>query len=147
MLWIAATVLLTAAPSEVLVDKHRVVYESRGSGEPVLVLVHGWTCDRSLWEPQIIAFSAKYRVIAIDLPGHGESDKPEDVTYDSKLFAKAVLGVMDSASIRQAVLIGHSMGLPVIREVYAEAPGRVRATGISRWVGFERLACGICEAA
>ncbi len=127
MLWIAATVSLTAAPSEVLVDKHRVVYESRGSGEPVLVLVHGWTCDRSLWEPQITDFSAKYRVIAIDLPGHGESDKPEDVTYDSKLFAKAVLGVMDAASIRQAVLIGHSMGLPVIREVYAEAPGRVRA--------------------
>src|SRR4051812_10526701 len=92
VLSIAATVSLTGAPSEVLVNKHRVVYESRGSGEPALVLVHGWTCERSLWAPQINAFSAKYRVIAIDLPGHGESDKPEDVIYDSKLFARGVLG-------------------------------------------------------
>ena len=89
--------------------------------------MHGWTCDRSLWAPQVNAFSAKYRVIAIDLPGHGESDKPEDITYDSKLFAKAVVAVMDDARAGQAVLVGHSMGLPVIREVYAEAPGRVRA--------------------
>lgn len=126
VLLIAASISLTAAPAEVLVDKHRVVYESRGSGESAIVLVHGWTCDRSLWQPQMNAFSEKYRVIALDLPGHGESDKPDDIVYDSKLFAKAVLGVMDAAGARQAVLIGHSMGLPVIREVYAEAPDRVR---------------------
>jgi len=117
--------MLTTAAAEVQLDGHRIVYEARGSGSAALVMVHGWTCDRTLWKPQMDALSKSFRTVTLDLPGHGESDKPEDVVYSWKLFARAVLRVMDSAGVKRAVLAGHSMGLPVIREVFAEAPDRV----------------------
>ncbi|MDZ4802582.1 MAG: alpha/beta hydrolase [Bryobacteraceae bacterium] len=109
---------------EAKLDGHKVYYEASGKGSPALVMVHGWTCDLTFFAPQVAELSKTYRVLAIDLPGHGKSDKPE-ITYDGKLFARAVLAAMDAAKIDKAVLIGHSMGLPVIRNVYAEAPARV----------------------
>jgi len=72
------------------------------------------------------AFANQARVIGIDLPGHGQSDKPQtDYTVD--YFARAVLAVMDDARVGKATLVGHSMGTPVICRVYAQAPQRVAA--------------------
>lgn len=104
----------------------RVYYTIAGSGEPAVVLIHGWTCDSSLWQQQISAFSEHFRVAAVDLPGHGKSDKPE-TTYNLRLFSSGVLAAMDAAKIGRAVLVGHSMGTGVIRQIVADAPERVIA--------------------
>ena len=54
-------------------DDETIVFQKAGIGEPALVFVHCWSCDKSYWANQIDYFSKEYRVIAIDLAGHGES--------------------------------------------------------------------------
>src|SRR5512139_1111269 len=54
-------------------DGVKIVYSAAGKGEPALVFIHGGLANRGFWEGQLKAFADRYRVIAIDLPGHGES--------------------------------------------------------------------------
>jgi pimeloyl-ACP methyl ester carboxylesterase len=92
---------------------------NQGSGKQAVILVHGWTCDETSWDPQVPVLSEKYRVITLDLPGHGQSDPPKDGKFSMAVFARAVEAVRVEAKIDKAVLVGHSMGTPVIRE-YAQ---------------------------
>lgn len=71
-------------------DALRVHYRSYGDGKNAIVFIHGWTCNLNFWKANIPAFTNQLRVIAIDLPGHGESDKPE-ITYSMDLFARAIV--------------------------------------------------------
>jgi pimeloyl-ACP methyl ester carboxylesterase len=107
-------------------DGVRVHYKSIGSGTTALVFVHGWSCDLSFWEKQVPAFDGKVRMIFIDLPGHGKSDKPQ-VAYTMDRFATAVDAVLTNAGVDSAVLAGHSMGMPVIRQYYRLFPKKTRA--------------------
>src|SRR5215217_5851515 len=78
-------------------DGARIHYKSYGKGSrDALVLVHGWTCNLDNWREQIPEFAKRNRVIALDLPGHGQSDKPE-IAYTMDLFAKAIDAVMRDA--------------------------------------------------
>jgi pimeloyl-ACP methyl ester carboxylesterase len=105
----------------------RVRYKVLGSGPGTLVFVHGWTGSLDMWRLQAPVFAAKgFRVIALDLPGHGGSDAP-DVAYTMELFARAVDAVMRDAGAARAVLVGHSMGTPVVREFYRRHPEKTRA--------------------
>lgn len=106
-------------------DDIKVHYESIGEGNDAIVFVHGWTCAANSWQAQRDAFS-KHRLIFLDLPGHGQSDKPK-VDYTIPFFARAVEAVMRDAKIERAVLVGHSMGTPIIREFYRQFPQKVRA--------------------
>lgn len=107
------------------VDGHRIYYQVSGSGSPAVVLVHGWTCDSSFWGKQAPELAKHFQVLAVDLLGHGRSDKPE-TEYDLKTLARSVEGVMRAAKIERAVLVGHSMGTPVIRQVLEDSPGKVQ---------------------
>src|SRR5262245_41584751 len=98
-------------------DAMRVHYQNYGKGKDALVFVHGWTCNLTFWKANIPAFADQTRVIAIDLPGHGQSDKPQ-VTYSMDLFASAIDAVLRDAKVERATLVGHSMGTPVIRQFY-----------------------------
>jgi len=91
-----------------------------GKDKNALVFVHGWTCSADFWRQSIHAFP-NYRVVAVDLPGHGLSDKPQ-TDYSMEYFAKAIEAVMKDARIKKAVLVGHSMGTPVIRQFYRLYP-------------------------
>lgn len=108
------------------VDGNRLHYLSYGRGQKGIVFVHGWSCNATFWEGQIRAFAPKTRVLAIDLPGHGESDKPERA-YTMEFFARAVEAVMRDAGVNRAVLVGHSMGTPVVRQFYRLYPKKVDA--------------------
>ena len=93
----------------------RVHYKSLGEGDTALVFVHGWTCNMNFWRYQVPAFDGKIRMILVDLPGHGESDKPK-IDYTMDLFARSIDAVLKEAGVEKAVLAGHSMGTPVIRQ-------------------------------
>jgi pimeloyl-ACP methyl ester carboxylesterase len=107
-------------------DGARVHYVNYGKGKEALVLIHGWTMNVDNWRDQIPAFAERYRVIAIDLPGHGESDKPQ-TAYSMDYFARAVDAVMNDAKVKRAVLVGHSMGTPVARQFYRKYPDKTLA--------------------
>jgi len=104
----------------------RVYYKSYGKGREALVLVHCWSCNMDHWRDQIPDFSKRSRVIALDLPGHGQSDKPE-VAYTMDLFARAVDAVLRDAGVERGVLVGHSIGTPVIRQFYRKYPQKTLA--------------------
>jgi pimeloyl-ACP methyl ester carboxylesterase len=104
----------------------RVHYKTAGAGSQAIVFVHGWTCDHTFWLDQAPAFEKKARVILIDLPGHGLSDKPPIISYNQDLFARAVAAAMRDAGVQSAVLVGHSMGTPVIRQFYRKFPAMTR---------------------
>jgi pimeloyl-ACP methyl ester carboxylesterase len=106
------------------VDGINVHSSSAGAGA-TLVFVHGWTCDSSAWEGQVPAFADGYRVVTIDLPGHGKSGAPADGKFSMSLFARAVEAVRIEAGAERVVLIGHSMGVPVIRQYARMYPSHV----------------------
>jgi pimeloyl-ACP methyl ester carboxylesterase len=98
----------------------KVYYKDVGKGKNALVFIHGWTCNADFWRESVGEFP-EYRVIAVDLPGHGRSDKPK-TNYSMEYFAKAVEAVIKDAKVKKAVLVGHSMGTPVAREFYRLHP-------------------------
>ena len=104
----------------------KIYYMNYGQGSEALVLIHGWTQSIDAWRDQIPELAKRNRVIAIDLPGHGESDKP-DVKYSMDYFARAVEAVMRDAKVKRAVLVGHSMGTPIARQFYRKYPDKTLA--------------------
>jgi pimeloyl-ACP methyl ester carboxylesterase len=108
------------------VDGAKVHYTSRGAGDAALLFVHGWACDETVWSEQAPALADKMRTITIDLPGHGQSDKPR-ITYTTDLYVRAMDAVLRDAQVDLVVLVGHSNGTPVVRQFYRKFPAKVRA--------------------
>jgi sigma-B regulation protein RsbQ len=98
------------------VDGIRIHSSTSGQGAKTLVFVHGWACDDSSWAEQVPELSKHYRVITLDLPGHGRSGTTKDGTLSMDLFARAVEAVRAEAKADKVILVGHSMGTPVIRQ-------------------------------
>jgi pimeloyl-ACP methyl ester carboxylesterase len=96
-------------------DGVEISYRVEGAGDPALVFVHGWACNRSHWDAQIEALSPRYKVVAIDLAGHGRSGKNRK-SWTIAAFGADIAAVLDREEIRRAVLIGHSMGGSAIVE-------------------------------
>jgi len=124
-----AIVLLVfaATASAATVDGLKIHSASAGSGRTTLVLVHGWTCDMTSWASQVPVLAKKYRVLTLDLPGHGQSGSPKDGKFSMDLFARAVEAVRAEAGTDKIVLVGHSMGAPVIRQYARLYPQHVAA--------------------
>jgi pimeloyl-ACP methyl ester carboxylesterase len=106
------------------VDGIDVHWVAEGTG-PAIVFVHGWTCDHSVWIEQVAAFSKDHRVIALDLPGHGMSGAPADLKFSYELYARAIEAVRAEAQAEKILLVGHSMGVSVIRQYAIRYPERV----------------------
>ena len=83
-------------------------YDHRGQG-PCLVFLHGFCENLTIWEPYINAFQEHYTVIAIDLPGHGQS-QVTDVIHTMDEMAAIVKDILTAENIEKACIIGHSMG-------------------------------------
>ena len=131
-------------------DGARIHYKSYGKGRDAIVLVHGWTCNLDNWRDQIPEFAKRNRVIALDLPGHGQSDKPE-IAYTMDLFANAIDAVMRDAKVERAVVMGgldgasevllvddgsNDRSLEMMRDLHQRDP-RVRYVSLARNFGHQ----------
>lgn len=112
----------------ILPDGMRLFYESHGEGRPV-VLIHGLSGSHEMWKHQVPALARRFRVITLDLRGHGQSDKPPG-PYSVPMFAGDVLRLLDHLGIETAVLVGFSMGGGTVQTFALAHPGRVRALGL-----------------
>ncbi len=96
-----------------------IAYREHGKGDITLIFVHGWSCDRGYWREQPDFFAAGgdsgYRVVLLDLGGHGESGSDRD-DWSMAAFGADVAAVADAVGGDRLVLIGHSMGGPVVIE-------------------------------
>lgn len=88
----------------------KLAFEQQGEGDPAIVFIHGWCCDRSFFQPQMDYFSRNHRVISVDRRGHGDSDKPTDGTWHPDVFAEDTAWIIEQLGLTKPVVVGHSMG-------------------------------------
>ncbi len=96
-------------------DGTKIVYSVYGKGEPALVFIHGWCGSRAIWDKQVPYFAKKYRVITLDLAGHGASGRNRQ-EYTQEAFGEDVAAVVEAAKADKLILIGHSMSGTIILE-------------------------------
>jgi pimeloyl-ACP methyl ester carboxylesterase len=101
-----------------------IAYDVRGSGDTAVVFIHCWACSRALWQNQLDLFAARYRVVSLDLPGHGASGANRQ-HWSIAGLASDVEKVISTLGLKRVVLVGHSMGGPVALLVAGDLPGPV----------------------
>jgi pyruvate dehydrogenase E2 component (dihydrolipoamide acetyltransferase) len=117
------------------VGGRKISYAGAGEQGDVVLLVHGYGGDRNSWLFLQEPLAARYRVYALDLPGHGTSAKDVgDGTLD--VLADAVIGVLDALGAGRAHLVGHSVGGAVVLVVAGRDPGRVASLTLIAPSGF-----------
>ena len=94
-----------------------------GRQEPTLIFVHGFACALDDWDRQVEALSPRFRCVALDLPGHGRSPRPEMASI--ALMGGAVNSVRERIGARRAILVGHSMGCRVIIEAFQQSRAKL----------------------
>jgi pimeloyl-ACP methyl ester carboxylesterase len=106
----------------------RLAYDAAGAGDPPMIFIHGWCCDRSYFAPQFEHFASGHAVVAMDLRGHGESGRPaaRPGGYAMDVMADDVLSVAGAAGCDRPVLVGHSLGALIGLSCAARA-GAIRA--------------------
>ncbi|HRX52426.1 MAG TPA: alpha/beta hydrolase [Candidatus Krumholzibacteria bacterium] len=110
-----------------------IAFEAHGRGEPALVFVHGWSCDRGYWKEQVDAFAADHRVVLLDLAGHGASGV-DRAAWTMDAYGADVAAVCDLLDLEKVILIGHSMGGTVIAEA-----GRLLGDRLVGLIGVDTL--------
>ncbi|SOC45316.1 pimeloyl-ACP methyl ester carboxylesterase [Rhizobium subbaraonis] len=103
-----------------------VGYRTMGDGD-WLVLIHGWCGNADIWSPIVPALAGGYRILAVTLPGFGGMAPPPKDGQTMGAMGAAVAHVLAHLGIDRAVLVGHSMGGPVMTEAAICAPERIRA--------------------
>ena len=99
-------------------------YAVKGKGEPTLVFVHGWSNNMSVWDDQVTHFSEKHKVVTIDLAGFGKSGSDRSI-WSMASYGEDVAAVINKLNLGQVVLIGFSMGSPVIIETANKVPEHI----------------------
>ena len=102
-----------------------LAYSDEGQGAPVIFL-HAFPLNRTMWAPQVAELSDRYRVVTIDLRGHGESDAPM-WRYTVDQFAEDVNGLLEHLGIARATFVGLSMGGYILFALYRKYPARFQS--------------------
>jgi pimeloyl-ACP methyl ester carboxylesterase len=113
---------------KILFRGYELVYEIKGKGTAVM-LVHGFTEDRRIWDPLLSGIENKYQWIIPDLPGSGDS------AYNGSLnrlsdFADLITDILENENIHEIILIGHSMGGYISLAFAEKYPDKIRALGL-----------------
>jgi pimeloyl-ACP methyl ester carboxylesterase len=124
---------VTRRHHDVVADGVRLRVLEAGTG-PVLFLVHGLSASNDIWEHVVDEFAGRYRVVAPDLPGHGESDKP-DAPYTIDFYAGVLRSLAREMGIEQAIVGGTSLGGKIALELACWYPRFVRALVLSAPAG------------
>ncbi|MBI5033515.1 MAG: alpha/beta hydrolase [Chloroflexi bacterium] len=110
------------------VAKQKIYYETEGARGGPVILVHGSGSNHAIWKPQVRALSTIARPVAIDLPGHGQSDLPGRNSVDD--YGNVLLGLLDALQFDRAVVVGHSLGGAIAQSIALAHPDRVAGIGL-----------------
>ena len=102
-------------------DGVMIHYEAQGAGERAVVFVHGWSCDQTYWVRQIETFKDEYRVVTLDLAGHGKSGTNRE-QWTAERFGDDVAAVVNQLGLKEVALVGHSMGGAICIEAARRLP-------------------------
>ena len=110
------------------INNMNLYYEENGHCQPLL-LIHGLGSSTRDWESQVAEFSKNYKVIAFDLRGHGQSDKPAG-PYSMALFASDTVGLLKELGIKSTHVAGISLGGAVAFQLALDSPSLVKTLTI-----------------
>ncbi len=129
---------MPAVSKHVEVDGLRLHYLEQGSGDPVLLL-HGWPTSSFLWRNVIGAVAERNRVLALDLPGFGRSDKPLDASYSFRFFTRTLDGFLDAVGVDGTGLAVHDLGGPIGLYWASQHPERLRKLALLNTLVYPQL--------
>lgn len=111
-------------------DGAKIYYEDHGKGQPI-VLVHGWLCSSKFWQKNVPELAKEFRVVTLDLRGHGNSSKTLS-GHTIEQYGRDVRSVIELLDLRNFTLVGWSLGGPVVLSYYEQfgKDGRVKALGL-----------------
>jgi non-heme chloroperoxidase len=111
-------------------DGAKIYYQDQGEGQPIL-LVHGWLCSSKFWRKNVPEFSKAFRVVTLDLRGHGNSSKGL-TGHTIAQYARDVREVIEHLGLQDTVLVGWSLGGPVVLSYYEQygRNTRLKALGL-----------------
>jgi pimeloyl-ACP methyl ester carboxylesterase len=117
-----------------------IAYSVAGAGDPAIVFIHGGLANRTFWDESMMILSERHRIVAPDLPGHGESGTNR-TQWGVPEFGADVRAVVLAEGLQRVVLVGNSLGGPVAIEAALLMPRRVlTVVGVDT---FHRLAYGV----
>lgn len=105
-------------------DNVPIAYTDDGVGEPALLFVHGWCADKSYWSNQVEYFKKNYRVVTVDLAGHGHSGSARK-NWNPENFARDVIAVVNELELENVVLVGHSISEETIIRAARMEPKKI----------------------
>ena len=105
-------------------DDVSIYYEARGHSDTAIVFVHCWSCDHEIWREQVDEIDDQYKVVTLDLGGHGKSSANRE-TWSIAGLAQDVVAVINELNLNKVILVGSSMGGPVSLEVARLLPNKV----------------------
>lgn len=115
-------------------DGVQIAYTTAGEGDVALLFLHGGFADSSFWKHQFPAFAGEYRVVAVDVAGHGRSGRNRE-RWTLEAFGEDVRAVVEELGLQRVVVIGNSMGGPIALEAARIMPDRVVAViGIDTFI-------------
>lgn len=111
-------------------DDAKIYYEDQGGGQPIL-LVHGWMCSSKFWQKNVPELANAFRVVTLDLRGHGNSSKAL-TGHTIGQYARDVREVIEQLGLQETVLVGWSLGGPVVLSYYEQygSDARLKALGL-----------------
>lgn len=129
-------------PVEYALDDPRVAYVDVGEGPETLILVHGLASNAGFWRYNISALAEEYRVVAVDLPGYGRSEKDAEYPYTLSFQADLLRRLIEELDPDDVTVLGHSMGAQIAMVMALEHPGTVDRLVLVSPAGIESFEPG-----
>ncbi len=125
-------------PTKTTLDNPKIAYIDQGSGDQTIILVHGLASNAGFWRYNIPELSKKYRVIAVDLPGYGKSQKG-DYPYTLSFYADQIKKLIEELKLKNVVYVGHSMGGQIGLILASKYPTLLNKLILASPAGFEKF--------
>ena len=136
--------MATITTDAVRVDDLTIAYREMGEGPPVL-LIHGWPTSSYLWRDVMPPIARRNRVVAIDLPGFGASDKPLDAAYDFGFLRQALDGFLAALDIDELGIAVHDLGGPIGVHWALHRPARVTRLALLNTLVYPEFSEAVLE--
>lgn len=105
-------------------ERVSINYKVHGKGDTTLVFIHDWNLDHTYWNEQVARFGSRYKVLNLDLAGHGNSGRDRTM-WTAESFARDITNIIEKESITSAILVGHSLGADIALQIRDFVPQRI----------------------